>query len=326
MHHFKLLSLLAFYLFFGVSSAAPMAVADGEPAPGSADRIALWPQGMAPGDKALPQAQRIVERSTDPALPDRYIDHVSHPYLVVHRPARPNGDALLAIPGGGYQRVVLDKEGSALVPAFVEQGGITLFVLRYRLPGEGRQDRDAALADAQRAMRLIRHNAAAWGLDPHRIGAMGFSAGGHLAARLGNGFDHPAYPRRDAVDAESARPDFQLLVYPVITMEGADAHAGSRARLLGSTPSEGLLRQYSMQRQVRADTPPTFLLHAADDDVVPVGNSLVFYAGLREAGVSSEMHLFPYGGHGFGTRGTVGLTTAAWPQLALSWIASQTRP
>ncbi len=314
---------LAFATLLGLLPGLVLAATGEEPAVGSADRIALWPQGMAPGDKPLSQAARIVERSTDPALPDRYIDHVSAPYLVAYRPTRPNGSAVLVIPGGGYQRVVLDKEGTALVPALVEQGGLTLFVLRYRLPGEGRQDREAALADAQRAMRLIRHHASEWGLDPQRIGTMGFSAGGHLAARLGNGFDRNVYPHSDAIDAESARPDFQLLMYPVITLIGADTHAGSRERLLGSTPSEELLRQYSMQLQVRADTPPTFLLHAEDDDVVPVGNSLQFHASLRSAGVSSEMHLFPYGGHGFGTRGTVGLTTAAWPQLALSWIASQ---
>ena len=323
MIRLKPLLQLAFAAFVGLLPATVLAATDGEPAAGSADRIALWPQGMAPGDKPLSQAQRIVERSSDPALPDRYIDHVSAPYLVVYRPAKPNGSALLVIPGGGYQRVVLDKEGTALVPALVEQGGVTLFVLRYRLPGEGRADREAALADAQRALRLIRHHAKDWGLDPQRIGTMGFSAGGHLAARLGNGFDRNVYPHSDAIDAESARPDFQLLMYPVITMRGDDVHAGSRDRLLGSAPSDELLQHYSMQLQVRADTPATFLLHAADDEVVPVGNSLLFYNSLRSAKVSSEMHLFPHGGHGFGTRGTVGLTTAAWPQMALSWMASQ---
>ena len=305
--------------------ALPAVAAAIEPDPGSSDRIALWPAGVAPGDNALPQPPRIVERSTDPALPDRYIDHVSEPYLVAYRPANPNGSALLVIPGGGYQRVVLDKEGTALVPAFVEQGGVSLFVLRYRLPGEGRTDREAALADAQRALRLIRHRAGDWGIDPHRIGVMGFSAGGHLAARLGTGFDTPVYPATDAIDTASARPDFQLLVYPVIDMQGPDSHAGSRERLLGAADSPALRRHYSMQHRIAAGTPPTFLLHAADDDVVPVGNSLLFYNGLQQAGIVSEMHLFPHGGHGFGTRGTTGLTTAVWPQLALAWIAAQTR-
>ncbi len=323
MRHLATHKSLYFLLFISISGIFPAAGAlppDGEPGPGAIDRIALWPQQLAPGDKALPQAPRIVERSADPTLPDRYIDHVSAPYLVVYRPARPTGRALLVIPGGGYQRVVLDKEGTALVPAFVEHGGVTLFVLRYRLPGEGREDREAALADAQRALRLIRHRATEWQLDPTRIGTMGFSAGGHLAARLGNGFDQTVYAAVDAIDAESARPDFQLLVYPVIDMAGNNTHAGSRQRLLGDRPSPQLRQRYSMQAQVRPVTPPTFLLHAGDDDVVPVGNSLLFYQALRDAAVPVEMHLFPHGGHGFGTRGTVGLTTAAWPQLALGWI------
>ncbi len=299
---------------------------NGEPSVDSPDRIALWPQGLAPGDKPLAQPQRIIERSTDATLPDRFIEHVSAPYLVVYRPTRPNGSALLVIPGGGYQRVVLDKEGTALVPAFVEQGGVTLFVLRYRLPGEGHDDREAALADAQRALRLIRHRAGEWAINPQRIGAIGFSAGGHLAARLGTGFDRAVYPATDAIDRESARPDYQLLIYPVIDMLGPDSHSGARQRLLGNAPDAVQLQRYSMQAQVRNNTPPTFLVHAADDDVVPVGNSLLFYQALQTAGISSEMHLFPQGGHGFGTRSTAGLTAAAWPRLALDWMASNTTP
>jgi acetyl esterase/lipase len=298
------------------------ATMDGEPPASSPDRIALWPNGLAPGDKPLATPAQVVERSRDPALPDRYITHVSEPYLVIYRPHHPNGVGLLVAPGGGYRRVVLDKEGSALVPDFVEHGGITLFVLRYRLPGEGRADREAALADAQRALRLIRSRAAQWRLDPARIGVMGLSAGGHLAARLGTGFDRPVYPATDAVDEASARPDFELLIYPVIDMAGPAAHAGSRERLLGQRPDAPLLRRYSMQYQVRPDTPPTFLVHAQDDLAVPVDNSLLFYRALLQAGVPAEMHLFPRGGHGFGTRGIHGLTTAAWPRLARDWIAS----
>jgi acetyl esterase/lipase len=320
----KPLLLLALAAVSGLAGGPARAAGEAEPGAGSPDRVALWPDGLAPGDKPLSEPMRLVERSADPALPDRYLTHVSEPYLVVYRPRRPNGTALLVIPGGGYQRVVLDKEGSALVPAFVEQGGVTLFVLRYRLPGEGRDDREAALADAQRALRLIRHRAGEWSVDPRRVGTIGFSAGGHLAARLGNGFDQPVYPATDAIDGESARPDFQLLVYPVIDMAGPDTHPGSRERLLGPHPAPELQQRYSMQTQVRTDTPPTFLLHAADDDAVPVGNSLSMFRSLREAGVDTELHVFPHGGHGFGTRGTTGLTTAAWPRLALDWIATQT--
>lgn len=304
-----------------LARAAERPVPATEPVAGAPDRIDLWPQGQVPGETGAASAPNVIERSTDPALPDRYIDNVSAPYLVVYRPARPNGSALLVVPGGGYQRIVLDKEGTALVPAFVAQGGVTLFVLRYRLPA-GRSDRQAALADAQRAMRVIRAGAARWQLDPARIGVMGFSAGGHVAARLSTGFDTPVYPHRDATDALSARPDVALLIYPVIDM-GAHAHTGSRARLLGPHPDSALQRQFSMQDQVRADTPPTFLVHAQDDSVVSVHNSLVYYQALLRAGVSTEMHLFPQGGHGFGVRIPPGLTVAQWPELALRWIPSR---
>ncbi len=301
--------------------AGDRAVPESEPAVGSPERIALWPVGKVPGERGQALAPRVIERSDDPALPDRYIDGVSAPYLVAYRPAKPNGSALLVIPGGGYQRIVLDKEGTALVPAFVEQGGVTLFVLRYRLPA-GRTDRQAALADAQRALRLIRHDAARWHLDPQRIGVIGFSAGGHVAARLSIGFDTPLPGMGDAIDAVSARPDFALLMYPVIDM-GAHAHSGSRQRLLGEHPDAALTQQFSMQQQVSARTPPTFLVHAQDDDVVPVQNSLLYYQALVQAGVPSEVHLFAHGGHGFGVRIPPELTTTQWPALALRWMQAQ---
>lgn len=301
--------------------AAERAVPESEPAVGSPERIALWPAGKVPGERGAASASRVIERSDDPALPDRYIDGVSAPYLVAYRPAKPNGSALLVIPGGGYQRIVLDKEGTALVPAFAEQGGVTLFVLRYRLPA-GRTDRQAALADAQRALRLIRHEAARWQLDPQRIGVIGFSAGGHVAARLSTGFDTPLPGVGDAIEAVSARPDFALLMYPVIDM-GKHAHSGSRQRLLGEHPSSELAQQFSMQQQVTANTPPTFLVHAQDDDVVPVQNSLLYYQALLQAGVPSEMHLFAHGGHGFGVRIPSDLTTTQWPALALRWMQAQ---
>jgi acetyl esterase/lipase len=297
-----------------------------ETAAEQASRIPLWPKGLAPGDKALQQPQRIVQRSSDPALPDRYIQQISTPYMVVYRPRQPNGTALLVTPGGGYQRIVLDNEGSALVPSFVDQAGITLFVLRYRLPGEGHPNgADVPLADAQRALRLIRANAARYGIDAQRVGVMGFSAGGHVAASLGTRYAAQVYPAQDAADALSARPDFELLIYPVIDMDSANAHPGSRERLLGSNPDAAQVRAYSPQLHVDARTPPSFLLHAQDDTVVPVRNSLLMHEALLRAGVASELHVFPQGGHGFGTASGSGLTVAAWPQLAQAWIAHVTR-
>ncbi|MCC4605632.1 alpha/beta hydrolase [Xanthomonas campestris] len=302
-------------------------VASADTAAEQASRIALWPAGMAPGDAALAQPQRIVDRSSDAAHPDRYIQSISQPYLVVYRPKQPNGTALLVTPGGGYQRIVLDNEGSALVPGFVDQAGFTLFVLRYRLPGEGHPNgADVPLADAQRALRLIRANAARYGIDAHRVGVMGFSAGGHVAASLATRHAAQVYPAQDAADALSARPDFALLIYPVIDMDSANAHPGSRQRLLGSAPSDAQVRAYSPQLHVDARTPPTFLLHAQDDSVVPVRNSLLMHDALLRAGVPSELHVFPQGGHGFGTDRIAGLTLAAWPQLAQAWIAHLTTP
>ncbi|GAB3346588.1 alpha/beta hydrolase [Marilutibacter aestuarii] len=283
-------------------------------------RVFLWPGETGPGSAAVGIEQRIVERSDDPALPDRVVTGVTRPYLVVHRPVRANGRALLVIPGGAYRRIVLDKEGSALVPVFADALGYTLFVLRYRLPGEGHVGaRDVSVADAQRAMRVIRGQADRWGIDPGRISAMGFSAGGHVAASLAMRHDETFNPPVDAFDRLDARPQGVLLLYPVIDM-GAHAHAVSREHLLGPDPSPTDVAAYSMQNRVRAGMPPVFLLHAADDTSVAVANSLQLYTALREAGVPTEMHLYPRGGHGFGVRDIGGSSLSLWPRVADAWL------
>lgn len=355
-------SLLAILCSLLLAGPAHAGTPSADTAQEAASRIWLWPGKTAPGSQRVALDQRIVERSDDANVPDRIIIGVTQPYMVVYRPRRPNGTALLVTPGGGYERIVLDKEGSALVPAFAEQAGVTLFVLRYRLPGDAHADaRDAPLADAQRALRLIRARAGEWDIDPRRIGVIGFSAGGHVAASLGTRFDDKVHAAVDAADRQSARPDFMLLVYPVIDMgEGARCaaigrvaperpardgragpsghdsgrvmdgkceatesifHSGSRTRLLGATPAAEDIAAYSPQRHVRADTPPTFLLHAADDDSVPVENSLLFFDALRRADVPAELHVYPHGGHGFGVRGARD-QLARWPQLALDWMRS----
>lgn len=307
------------------SMIAPCQAATGDGEPPDNQRIYLWPDRTAPGSVALPLQQKITERSADPSLPDRIITGVTQPYLVMYRPEKPNGIGLLVTPGGGYQRIVLDKEGTALVPAFADSGGVTLFVLRYRLPGEGHASgADAPLADTQRALRLIRARAREWQLDPERIGVMGFSAGGHAAASLGTRFDDKVYEPLDAADALSARPDFMLLIYPVISMDSAIAHSGSRTRLLGEQPTVEQERLYSAEQRVSASTPPAFLLHAEDDEVVVSENSLRMHAALRAAGVPVELHLYADGGHGFGVRETTGLPVALWPQLALRWMRAMT--
>lgn len=318
----KRVALLALYLSAacGAQAQAPSSDTVQE----AASRIALWPGGIAPGSRGVTVTQAIVDRSRDPAHPDRIITGITRPYLVAYRPPHPDGTALLVTPGGGYQRIVLDKEGATLAPVFANQAGVTLFVLRYRLPGEGHDNaRDAPLADAQRALRLIHSCAPAWGLDRARIGAMGFSAGGHVAASLATRFDEAVYAAVDAHDAASARPDFVVLGYPVIDMAGEAVHAGSRERLLGPNPSMTDAVAYSLQNRVTKRTPPTFLLHAADDEAVPVENSLLFHAALREAGVPAELHIYAQGGHGFGVHAVAGQRLAEWPRLALDWMRSQ---
>jgi acetyl esterase/lipase len=281
--------------------------------------IPLWP-GDAPGlvDTAL--AERVTERSTDPRKPDRAIDRIRRPRMEVFRPAQPNGAAMLVIPGGGYARVVIDKEGYEIAPILAERG-ITAFVLFYRLPAEGwRVPADTPLADAQRAMRLIRANAAGYGIDPARVGAMGFSAGGHLSADLAVRHARKVYAPVDAADRLDARPALAAPIYPVVSMDPAIAHMGSRTNLIGDAPTPATAAEHSPDRQVGATTPPLFLVHAADDATVPVANSLALHAAARAAGVPVEMHLFEKGGHGFGWGPrTAGLGAHLWPELFLAW-------
>jgi acetyl esterase/lipase len=285
------------------------------------ETIRLWPAG-APGGPRVTVTPRIVERSTDPAFHDRIAQYTTDPILTVLRPARPNGAALLLIPGGGYKWAVVDKEGLDCARVFAA-AGITCFVLRYRLPGDGwAAGPDAPLQDAQRAMRLIRARAAADGLDPGRIAVLGASAGGHLAGMLTVRAD-ATYAPVDAADAVAFRPDLSILLYPVATMADPFVHAGSRAELLGAGPTSTTIDRYSLERMDWTGAPPTVLIHALDDPAVPVENSLQLLATLRAAAVPCEAHLFQEGGHGFGIRLIAGRPAAAWPDLVLAWALRQ---
>ena len=199
-----------------------------------------------------------------------------------------------------------------------------MFVLFYRMPGDGwAAGPDVALSDAQRAMRLIRHRAGDFGIDPARIGAMGFSAGGHLCADLATRFTARTYAPVDAADALSARPVLAAPIYPVISMTAPTAHTGSRTQLIGKDATPDRERAHSPHLNVTGDTPPVFLVHAEDDDVVPVENSLLLRAALKARGVPVETHLFTHGGHGFGLRNVTGKPAAAWPDLFLAWARTQ---
>jgi acetyl esterase/lipase len=284
--------------------------------------VSIWP-GEAPGRQSAPTKLVVEERDDPNGLRDRFATGITQPTLSIFPAARPNGQALLIIPGGGYQRVVMDKEGYEAARWFSERG-LSGFVLLYRLPGESWTQRsDVALQDAQRALRWVRGNAGAYGVDPDRIGVMGFSAGGHVAGSLATDFDRSTYEAVDPIDSLSARPDFAVLMYPVVSMRAAIAHPGSRAKLLGESPSDDAVARYSVENRVGSDTPPTFLLHAADDETVDVENSLVLYRALLEAGVSSDLHLFATGGHGFGLRRSMDQPVGDWPSLVLRWMSAR---
>jgi acetyl esterase/lipase len=288
--------------------------------PDPTEVMPLWP-GPPPGaPRELPR-EKIVDRAATSGFQDRYVTGVGAPLMTVFRPARPNGAAVLMIPGGGYVRVVIDKEGFE-VGHRLSAAGITVFVLRYRLPGEGwARAADAPLQDAQRAVRLIRFQSRRLGIDAGRLAVLGASAGGHVAASLATRAAEPAYPPIDAADALGARPDLCALLYPVIAMSPPFAHAGSRQALLGPSAAPETEAAFSPDRHVGPQVPPTFLVHAWDDPAVPIENSLGYLAALRTAKVPAEAHLFEEGGHGFGIRLAQGKPAAAWPELFLAWAS-----
>jgi acetyl esterase/lipase len=237
-------------------------------------------------------------------------------WITLHRPANANGTAIVICPGGGYAAVVKEPEGHGIA-AWLNRHGITGVVLEYRLPA-GRTW--VPLLDAQRAVRTVRANAKEWGIESSRIGIMGFSAGGHLASTAGTHFDdgNPAAP--DAIDRISCRPDFMILVYPVVTM-GEKTHQGSRTNLLGKDPPAKLVELFSNEKQVTARTPPTYLAHAKNDEPVPPENSRALYAALQAQKIPAEYLELPSGGHGLD--GYKGPMWDAWQAGALAWLAKQ---
>jgi acetyl esterase/lipase len=287
-----------------------------------AEVIELWPGG-APGMPATPPVEQIVERSKDPAKRNRTITGTLKPRLVVFRPARPNGSALLVIPGGGYRLIAFDHEGHAVARALAAKGW-TVFVLLYRLPGDGwAAGPDVALSDAQRAMRLIRARAARYGIRPDRVGAMGFSAGGHLCGDLATRPDARTYTPVDAADTQDARPVIAAPIYAVQSMTLPVAHAGSRELLIGKNASPALERAHSTARNVTPQTPPCFLVHAEDDGAVDVANTLEFRAALKAAKVPVETHLFAEGGHGFSLTLPATKPGSAWLDLFMVWAGTR---
>lgn len=290
------------------------------PIPGAwneAPTITLWPEGTPSGGfKPIP-----LPMNDGPPV---FMHNVERPYLRVFRPTRSNGRALLVIPGGAYIFVSIDNEGVDVCQAMAARG-YTVFVLVHRLPGEGWSNRsDVPLQDAQRAMRVVRSMAGIYGIDPAHISAIGFSAGGHLAATLATDFAQQVYTPRDVVDRLAARPRAVGLIYPVISMAPPDTHADSRARLLGDKPSAELVARRSPAAHVGPDTPPIFLMHALDDPAVPPANSLEMLTAMRVALRPVAAHFFEEGGHGFGL-GRSDLPVRAWLSLFADFLDRHAR-
>jgi acetyl esterase/lipase len=271
--------------------------------------ILLYPDGI-PNSKKAP-ATYVEKREWD------IVSLVTQPTITPYFPAKgkANGTAIIVCPGGSYFNLAMNHEGEAIAKEF-NKIGVTAFVLKYRLPHDDIMvDKTIGpLQDAERAIQIIRQRAAEWGINPSKVGIIGFSAGGHLASTLDTHFDKVVIDNKDNI---SLRPDFALLIYPVISF-GPFAHAFSRENLIGKNPSAAALESYSNEKQVTANTPPTFLVHAEDDDVVPVQNSLLFYDALVKNKVKAEMHIFQEGGHGFGLNNPRSIDH--WFNWAADWL------
>ena len=245
------------------------------------------------------------------------ISKVSTPTLTIFLPKKSNGTAMLICPGGGYHKLAITLEGYK-VAKWLNSIGVTAFVLKYRLPSDKiMQDKTIGpLQDAQEAIRYIRRNAKKWKVNQKKVGVIGFSAGGHLASTLSTHYNDEVYKEMDSI---SARPDFSILIYPVISMDEKITHKDSKISLLGTSPSEALIEKYSNEKQIDSMTPPTFIAHAVDDKSVSVENSINYFLALKKNSVPSEIHLFQNGMHGFGL-GREGTTSKHWTEQCEKWL------
>ncbi|MEX0944514.1 MAG: alpha/beta hydrolase [Balneolaceae bacterium] len=250
------------------------------------------------------------------------ISNVQTPTLEAYLPdkEKATGKSVLIFPGGGYAILAYEWEGTEFA-RWLQDNGIAGIVVKYRLPiSESLTDpKEVPLADAQRAVRLVRHHAEEWGIDPGQVGIMGFSAGGHLASTLSTQHDVQIVPATNSIDSLSARPDFSILVYPVISFRDISAHSGSRRNLLGEETTQELIDRFSSELHVNPETPPAFLIHSQDDTGVPVKNSLLYFEALTRNGVPASLHVYPTGGHGFAF-GTGKGTVEEWTSVLLSWL------
>ncbi|MGK0240603.1 MAG: acetyl esterase/lipase [Candidatus Pelagisphaera sp.] len=270
------------------------------------ESMPLWPKSM-PGENGVEGPETRGGCG---------ISNISKPTLNIFLPKKPNGKAVLIVPGGGYGNVCVNVEGTPQIDGLLEQG-IAAFVLKYRLPNG---NRDVPMWDGMRALQMIRANSERWQVDPSKVGVWGFSAGGHLSSLLSNGVGRPYPGSKDSISEESPVPNFSILFYPVISMADSIVHRGSRQRLLGSdAPSESDIAEFSTEKRVTGQTPPTYLIHCEDDKVVPIENSKVYFESLQAASVESELHIYEKGGHGIGAMNT----NPEWESQLNAWLAGR---
>ncbi len=276
--------------------------------------VKLWPEGVPNSIENSHYNERIVKAWGR----DNYAG-VKDPEIQVYiaPKEKANGTAIIICPGGAYYRIAYMKEGEPIA-RWLNENGITAIILKYRLPSDSimKTKEIGPLQDAQQAIRIARRNATVWGIDPDKIGIMGFSAGGHLASTLCTHYDESVY---NAIDSTSARPDFAILGYPVISMMSSLTHMGSRINLLGYSPDTATVVHFSNDLQVNRETPPTFLFHSSDDGAVPVANSINYYTALQKNNVPCELHIYLSGGHGYGLA-KEGKTEKQWPSACLEWL------
>jgi acetyl esterase/lipase len=281
------------------------------------ETLNVWPDGVPGAIENKDYKEELVKRPDD----IERVSKVTEPTISVYLPAKDkaNGTAIVICPGGGYSILATEHEGRDIA-AWLNELGIAGIVLKYRLPSDliMKNKSIGPLQDVQEAFRIVRRNANKWGIDVKKIGVIGFSAGGHLASTISTHYNDKVYDS----DKTNCRPDFSILIYPVISMQLGLTHMGSRENLLGNNPDQKLVDHFSNELQVNGNTPPAFLVHSADDKTVPIMNSINYFLALEKYSVPAELHIYEKGGHGYGLGRGSG-TENNWPEDCKNWLKAR---